>query len=138
VVGICKTETDEDFERAGRDTALIGRGILEHDDLALLEEQSSLLGEEQVGALDDVLEVRLALGVEEAGDVGDVDSLGTTTAGNEEVGLVAEVSSVAEIRAIGNDRASCEEWCKQLRVLEQDEERNSQGNLTSWSSTRTR
>ena len=90
-----------------------------------------MLSEEQVGTLDDVLEVGLALGVEEAGDVGDVDGFGTTTAGDEEVGLVTEVSSIAEVGAIRNDLAGYEEWRKQLRVLEQDEGRNSQGSLTS-------
>jgi len=96
-----------------------------------------LLSEEQVGAFDDVLEVRLALGVKETGDVGDVDGFEATTAGYKEVGLVPEVSGVAEIGAVRNDFAAYE-WRQELRVLAQDEERNSLGNLMSWSSTRTR
>jgi len=59
VISVRETKTDEDLERAGRETALVGRRVLEHDDLALLEGQASLLREEQVGALDNVLGVRL-------------------------------------------------------------------------------
>lgn len=56
---------------------LVGARVLEQHNLALLKVQPRLLGEEQVGALDDVLEVGLALGVDQRSDVGDVDSLGT-------------------------------------------------------------
>lgn len=38
--------------------------------------ESGLLGEEEVGTLDDGLEVGLAIGVKELGNVGDVDRLG--------------------------------------------------------------
>ena len=70
-----ESETGENFKRGRGDTTLVRAGVLEEDDLALLEEQTGLLREEEVGSLDDVLEVRLALGVDERGDVRDVDSL---------------------------------------------------------------
>ncbi len=63
----------EDLERRARDTTLVRTGVLEEDDLALLEDETSLLREEEVGALDDVLEVGLALGIDKRGDVRDVD-----------------------------------------------------------------
>lgn len=37
--------------------------------------ETCLLGQEQVGALDDILEVGLALGIDESRHVGDVDRL---------------------------------------------------------------
>jgi hypothetical protein len=37
--------------------------------------ETCLLGEEQVGALNDILKVGLALGIDESRHVGDVDSL---------------------------------------------------------------
>lgn len=55
--------------------ALIGTGILEQNDLALLEVQPRLLREEQVGTFDNVLEMRLALRVNKGSDIRDVDSL---------------------------------------------------------------
>jgi len=64
-----------------------------------------LLGKEQVGALDNVLEVWLALSVDEVRDVRDIDCLGSTTAGYEEVGLDSEMEVVSEIGSIGNDLA---------------------------------
>lgn len=51
----------------------------------------------------------LALGVDERGDVGDVDGLGAATAGNEDVGLEAEVGAVAEVGSVDNKFASCRE-----------------------------
>ena len=56
---------------------LVGARVLEEDDLALLEVQARLLREEQVRALDDVLEMRLSLRIDQRGDVRDVHSLGT-------------------------------------------------------------
>lgn len=75
-----ETETSEDLERRRCDTALVRRAVLEQDDTLLLEVETRLLGDEQVGALDDGLEVRLAVRVEEAGDVRDVDRLGLRAA----------------------------------------------------------
>ena len=69
-----EAEPGEDLERGAGDAALVCARVLEEDDIALFEEKTRLLREEQVGALDNVLEVRLALGVDERGDVGDVDS----------------------------------------------------------------
>jgi len=64
-----------------------------------------LLGKEQVGALDDVLEVWLALWVDQVVDVRDVDGLGSTTTGNKEIGLDSEMEVVSEISSVGNDFA---------------------------------
>jgi len=64
-----------------------------------------LLGEEQVGPFDDVLEVWLALGIDKVGNVRDVDCLGSTTTGHKEVGLDSEMEVVSEISSVGNDLA---------------------------------
>ena len=74
-----ETEAGEDLERGARDAALVRRGVLEEHDLALLEVETRLLGEEEVRALDDVLEVRLALGIEETSDVRDVNGFRSNT-----------------------------------------------------------
>jgi len=66
-------ETGEHFQRRTGDAALVGARVFEQDDLTLLEVKASLLREEQVGTLDDVAEVWLALGINESSDVGDVD-----------------------------------------------------------------
>ena len=50
---------------------------LEEDDLALLDEQSGLMRDEELCALDDALEFRLAASVTEGRDVRDADSLRT-------------------------------------------------------------
>ena len=100
-------KTRKDLEGGRSDTALVGARVLEQNDLALLEEETGLLREEEVRAFDDVLEVRLALGIDERGDVGDVDGLGTAAAGNEDVRLEAEVGTVAEIGSVDNELASC-------------------------------
>ena len=64
-----------------------------------------MLGEEQVGAFDDVLEVWLALGVDKVRDVRNVDCLGSTTTGHKEICLDSEMEVVSEISSIGNDLA---------------------------------
>jgi hypothetical protein len=64
-----------------------------------------LLGKEQVGALDNVLEVWLALGVDKVRDVRDIDCLGSPTTGYKEIGLDSEMEVVSEISSIGNDLA---------------------------------
>lgn len=66
-----------------------------------------MLGEEQVRTFDDVLEVWLALGVDEVCNVRDIDCLGSTTTGHKEIGLDSEVEVVSEISSIGNDFAGC-------------------------------
>lgn len=66
-----------------------------------------MLGEEQVGTLDNVLEMRLALRVDELIDVGDVDRFRPTTARNEKVGLDAEVEGISERSTVGDNLASC-------------------------------
>lgn len=64
-----------------------------------------MLGEKQVGTLDNVLEVRLALRVDELVDIGNVDGFGSTTAGNEKVGLDAEVEGISERGTVGDNLA---------------------------------
>jgi hypothetical protein len=56
---------------------LISTGVLEQDNTTLLQEQTCLLGNEQVGTLDDVLEVGLSIVIDQARDVRDINSLGT-------------------------------------------------------------
>jgi hypothetical protein len=48
---------------------LVSAGVFEQDHLALLEMETSLLREEQVGAFDNVLEVRFAIAVNESSHV---------------------------------------------------------------------
>lgn len=60
---------------------LVGTRVLEQDNFALLEMQASLLGEEEIGTLNNVLEVRLSLGINERRHVRDVNSLGTKNFG---------------------------------------------------------
>jgi len=67
-----------------------------------------LLGKEQVGAFDDVLEVWLALSVDKIRDVRDVDCLGSTTTGYEEICLDSEMEVVSEVSSVGNDLAGLE------------------------------
>ena len=67
-----------------------------------------MLGKEQVGALNDVLEVWLALGVDKVRNVRDVDCLGSSTAGHKEIGLDSEMEVVSEISSIGNDLSGWE------------------------------
>jgi hypothetical protein len=84
---------------------LVGTGVLEEDNTLLLKEQPRLLGKEQVGALDDVLEVWLALGIDKVRDVRDVDRFGSSTTWYEEICLDSEMEVVSEISSIGNDLA---------------------------------
>ena len=72
-----EAESGEDLKRGAGDATLVCAGVLEEDDLALLEEETGLLREEQVRALDDVLEVGLAIRINKCRDVRDVDSLGS-------------------------------------------------------------
>lgn len=103
VLFVVETHTGEDLEGRRGDTTLVGARVLVKDNTSLLKPESSLLGEEQVGAFDDVLEMGLAVGVDELGNVGNVDGFGTTTTGNKEVGLDAEVEVVSEFSTIGDD-----------------------------------
>lgn len=84
---------------------------------------------------DDVLDLRLALVIEQLGDVADVDSLRSTAAGYQDVGLVPEVRGVAESSTFGNDLsvwvAEDEQQCLNTLLL------NALGSVTSVSSTRT-
>ena len=53
--------------------------VLKEHDLALLKVQPCLLSEEKVCALDDELEVWLAIRVDESRRIGDVDGLGASS-----------------------------------------------------------
>lgn len=85
---------------------LVGTRVFEENDTLLFQEQPRLLGKEQIGALDDVLEVWLALWVDKVVDVRDVDGLGSTTTGNKEIGLDSEMEVVSEISSVRDDLAS--------------------------------
>lgn len=61
---------------------------------------------EEVGTLDDVLEVGLAITVDQVGDVGNVDSFWSTTTWDKQVGLDSEVEVVSEICTVGDDLSS--------------------------------
>ena len=56
---------------------LVGARVLEEDNLALLEVQTRLLSEEQVRSLNNVLEVRLSLGVDKGSNIRDVNGFGS-------------------------------------------------------------
>lgn len=105
VLFITQAQTGKHFERATGDTTLIGTRVLEKNHALLLKPQPRLLGEKQVGTLDNVLEVRLALRVDELVDIGNVDGFGSTTAGNEKVGLDAEVEGISERGTVGDNLA---------------------------------
>jgi hypothetical protein len=86
-------------------THLVGAWIFEEYDSLLLEPKTGLLREEEVGTLNYVLEVGLAIGIEKVRNVGDVDSFGTASARDEEVGLDTEVEGVTEVGPVGDDLA---------------------------------
>jgi hypothetical protein len=65
-----------------------------------------LLSDEQVGTLDDVLVGGLSVGIDEVGDVADVDGGRSTTARHEDVGLDTEVEFVAELGSVWDDLAA--------------------------------
>lgn len=109
---VAETHSGEYLERRARDSTLVGARIAEEDDALLLERETGGLGHEQVRALDEVFEVGDALRVPKLGHVGDVDRLGATAAGDEDVGLVAEVRAVAEVGPIRDDLSGC--TCRQL------------------------
>ena len=56
---------------------LVRRAILEQDHLSLFEVKTSLLCQEQIGPFDNVLEMRLALVIDERRDIGDIDGFGS-------------------------------------------------------------
>ena len=96
----------KDLQRRRRDTALVDGGVLEQDAAGLFQPQLAVLGEEQVGTLDDVRNQRLAIS-DEAGDVVQVKRLGASAAGDEDVELArTQMESVAERGAVV-DNLSC-------------------------------
>lgn len=66
-----------------------------------------MLGKEQVGAFDDILEIWLAVRIDQVRYIRDVDGFWSTTTWHKEIGLDSEMEVVSEIRSIGNDLASC-------------------------------
>ena len=79
-------ESSEDLEGRRGDTTLVGRSILVEDDTSLLKNHAGILGDEEVSTLDNNLELGLtSLGIEEVLHVREVDGLGATTAGHEEI-----------------------------------------------------
>lgn len=117
VLLVLERQTGKHLERRRGDSTLVGRRVLVEHHALLLEEETGLLGEEEVGTLDNVLEVGLALGIDETRDIRDVDGFGTTTTGDKEVALDAEVEAVTELGAVGDNLARWE-----LLVLSVDED----------------
>jgi len=84
---------------------LVGTRILEQHNLALLKVQARLLRQEEVGTLHNVLEVGLALGIDERSHVGDVDRFRSATARHKQISLEAQMSTISEIGAIEDNLA---------------------------------
>ena len=72
-----KAESASVMRSSDQILTLVGTRVLEEDNLALLEVQTRLLSEEQVRSLNNVLEVRLALGVHEGSNIRDVNGFGS-------------------------------------------------------------
>ena len=68
-----KSEASENLERGAGDATFVGAGVFEDDDLPLLEMQTSLLREEEIGTLNNVLEMGFAVSINERRHIGDVD-----------------------------------------------------------------
>lgn len=85
---------------------LVGARILKEDNALLFQEQSRLLGKEQVGALDDILEIWFTVRVDQVRYVRDVDGFWSTTTWYKEIGLDSEMEVVSEICSIGDDFSS--------------------------------
>ena len=84
---VVEREAAEDLVGGGDNAALVGRRVAEEDGAAVLEPVAGLLGDVEVGTLDDEAGVELPVGAEEGGDVVDVEGAGAATAGHEDVGL---------------------------------------------------
>lgn len=104
--GIVKGQRSKDFQRRGSDTTLVGGGILVKDTSSSFEAELGVLGNEQVGTLNNVRDGRLAI-LDQAVDGDQVNGLRTTTTRNEGVGhaSVAEMVSVTERGSVSNDLA---------------------------------
>jgi hypothetical protein len=61
------------------------------------------LGQEQIGAFDDILVIALPILVEQLGHIRDIDGFRTATARHEQVRLVPEVGSITEVGSVGDD-----------------------------------
>lgn len=104
---VVKGQGSQDLEGRAGDTALVGRGILEENAAGLLQAEFAVLGDEEIGALDHVGDNGLAI-LDELANAGEVDGLGPSTAGHEDVvrRVRAQVERVAEDHAIVDDLAA--------------------------------
>lgn len=73
---ICKHRT---YREDHIELTLVGARVFEKHDLALLKMQTGLLGEEEVGTFNDVLEMWLALGIDERRHIRDIHSFRAVT-----------------------------------------------------------
>ena len=96
-----------------------------------------MLRKEKICTLNNILEVRFALGIKKGVHVRDIDSFRSTTTWYEEIGLIPQMSTVAEVSTIQHNFTSWVEAGVSLD-LENQSITNSQGNLMSCSSTLTR
>lgn len=103
---VVKGEGSEDLHGRAGDTTLVGAGVLEQNRTGLLETKLGVLGEEEIGTLDNVRDDGLAV-LDEVVDIAKVNRLGATTARNQSVALDigANVESVPEAHAVGDDVA---------------------------------
>src|SRR6185369_2737483 len=85
-----KEQIGDDLVGGRDDPALVGRGVAHDDDTPLLQPDARLGGDEGVGSFDDGPGGRCAIGQEKALPVVDVDGLGTSAAGDEQVGRGVE------------------------------------------------
>ena len=94
-------QAGQDLVARADDAALVRGAILDHHDAGVEELAARLLGEEQVGPLDDQPAGRAPVGVHEPRPVGAVDGLGTAAGRHEHVGDDAVVQVVAQARPLG-------------------------------------
>lgn len=106
---VVEGEGGEDLEGGGGHAALVGGGVFEEDAAGGFEAELGVLGDEEVGALDDVGDEGLAV-LDQLVAAHQVDGLGAAAAGDEDVGQagVAQVEGVAEGHAVGDHLAGGE------------------------------
>mmetsp|Transcript_69787 Transcript_69787/g.179972 ORF Transcript_69787/g.179972 Transcript_69787/m.179972 type:complete len:658 (-) Transcript_69787:1856-3829(-) len=91
----------EDLQRRAGDAALVRGGVLEDVHPGLLQDLAGAVGEEEVGALHDHPELRLAVLAEELLDVVGVDGVGPAPTWHEQVGrrVGQEMEHIPQLRA---------------------------------------
>ena len=105
-------ETGKDFEGRAGDSPFVGTRVLEKNDLAFFEMETSLLRQEEIGTFHDILEVRLAIRVDKSGNIGNIDGFRTSATWNEQICLEPEVRRVSEVSPVQYYFASCEGNCQ--------------------------